>query len=355
MVILAALLFSGCKKSNKEQNTTPDPVEVQSYSTGKISTLYLYLDDVYKNLPFRDSLHLYLDQPYLLVPRPQARFDISEKSFSAFNFANNMKNANNLFVVHTSEESDLLNFTRQLIGEEKIEEALSGKNMALLRVKDVYSQPQQLFFLLSKVYPNVNDVTIKDELKQHVSSIYDEATKIDNQRLVSTFARDRNRSLEKVVADKFGANIWLPDSYQLVDSTSNFIWIIRESIDLYSNIVLYKKPADETGNLAEKVIPLRDEWGVKITTDVDGSRMSTLTNRKPFPVQRELVIDSVDVYETRGLWQMKNDHLGGGFLNYTWRNGEGNIITMDGSVYYTDEDKRRKMRDIDAIFSTLSF
>ena len=55
--------------------------------------------------------------------------------------------------------------------------------------------------------------------------------------------------------------------------------------------------------------------------------------------------------ETRGLWKMQNDFMGGPFLSYTFINRATNkVITLDGYIYHPNEDKMAYIRQLEAIF-----
>ncbi|MBX2844907.1 MAG: DUF4837 family protein [Saprospiraceae bacterium] len=344
------LLFSCGQKSNDNASVTNKGLK--PYSTGKISELNVYVDDYYKTLPFRDSVLYFLDRPYLIVPIPSPTADIKERSIASFTDSNNETTANNLFVVNVEESSDILDLAELYLKRSYIDEALEGKEMALVRVKDVNSEPQQLFFLLAKNYPNVARKELSSQLKGYMQDVLNATLDVDNQRLLSSMSSRRNKQLENLVKEKFGVDMVIPREYTLVDTTENFAWIWKTTPQLYSSIVFYKSN-ESAENIADKVLPIRDNFGTKITTETENSRMSTLSDKKPYPIQRDLELNGKDVVETRGLWEMENDFLGGGFVNYAWENASGNITVADGFVYYSDDEQRRQMRDIDAIFSSI--
>lgn len=350
---LSLIIYScGQQSSEGRPDQESQDISLLPYSSGKISALNLYIDDVFRPTPVRDSIRLYLEQPYLLVPSPAPSADLVEKSFASFQNGGET-NANNLFVVNTKEDSDLNVFARELLGREQIEKALENKNMALIRVKDVYSKPQQLFFLLTKDYPNLQDRTQARVMEGYFQNVLDETINIDNERMVSSVSSRRDRQLEKMIRDKFGVDMFIPREYDFVDSTQNFVWLIKETPELYSNIVFYKSDSS-TEALGEKVLEVREELGRNITSTKEGSRMTSNITRPPKPIQRDLEISGKTVYETRGLWEMVNDYLGGSFVNYTFVNNKGEIIAIDGSMYTSEDDKeRRLMRDLDAILTTV--
>ena len=60
--------------------------------------------------------------------------------------------------------------------------------------------------------------------------------------------------------------------------------------------------------------------------------------------------------ETRGLWEVENDFMGGPFINYTFVDKANNkVITLDGYVYNPNEDKKNYLRQLEAIFFAAKF
>ena len=65
-------------------------------------------------------------------------------------------------------------------------------------------------------------------------------------------------------------------------------------------------------------------------------------------------LGGLSAIETRGLWRMKNDFMGGPFLNYLIKDPKNDrIIMVEGFVYAPKIKKRPLMRQLDIIFGTL--
>ena len=60
--------------------------------------------------------------------------------------------------------------------------------------------------------------------------------------------------------------------------------------------------------------------------------------------------------ETRGLWELENDFMGGPFVNYTLVDEKRNkVITLDGYVYAPNAPKRDLMIQMEALIYSLKF
>ncbi len=350
ILLFFIVLVESCDSRNRVVN---EEGKLLPFSVGQISSIYLYSDPYFKNSDLKDSLAYYFNQPYLLTPSPSPVVDLVRYDFNRLS-SGNTPTANNLILVNIAEDSQVSNYLKKQIGQESINKALENKQMALLRVTDVNAKPQQFFYLISNGPVALNDATFREQLQDYVQNVIERSTALDNQRILSGIDRRRTQAIEEDIQEQFGISIWIPREYKVVIDEDRFLWLIRETDDLYSNITFYKTTAQPNVSLEDQVIPLREEFGKYITTYRDSSRMTTHTDSKPYPIQRHIKLGDVDAVETRGLWRMVNDRLGGGFVNYTFENKAGELIAVDGFVYYNDDDKRRQMRDIDAILSTIT-
>lgn len=357
--LLVCFLISSCSTpakevDEKESSASADDQNYLPFSTGKVNTLAIYLDPSYRQAQFKDSLFYYFDQPYLLTPVPSRVLDLEISDFNLF-AEGTIKKANNLVVVNLNESNQLTSFAKQQLGDDQIQQALNGKSMALVRVKDVTAQPQQLFYLLTNDFPNLKDKAVVKQLEDYIQTVIEESLQLDNERLASAMTTKRNRSLEDKIEEEFGVKLWLPRKYQIMIEEEDMLWLLYEpaSRELYSCILLYKSDIYDNKKLEDRALPLRADLGKFVTTNRDSTSMITHSKSKPYPIQREITINEKQVTETRGLWEIQNDYLGGSFVNYTLENSRKETVSIDGFVYYSGDDIRRQMRDIDAIMSTV--
>jgi hypothetical protein len=60
--------------------------------------------------------------------------------------------------------------------------------------------------------------------------------------------------------------------------------------------------------------------------------------------------------ETRGLWKVENNYMGGPFINYTMIDKANNkVLTLDGYIYFPNQDKKSYLRQLEAIFFAAKF
>jgi hypothetical protein len=72
------------------------------------------------------------------------------------------------------------------------------------------------------------------------------------------------------------------------------------------------------------------------------------------PIMKKVTIDGKNAIETRGLWIVKNDFMGGPFLSYTFPDKKNNrLIIIEGFSYSPSVKKRDFVFELEAILKTI--
>ena len=67
-------------------------------------------------------------------------------------------------------------------------------------------------------------------------------------------------------------------------------------------------------------------------------------------------VDEQDVLSVRGLWDMREDAMGGPFVCYVYPDyTNGRLLLAEGFVFAPDEKKRPIIRQMEAALQTLTF
>ena len=60
--------------------------------------------------------------------------------------------------------------------------------------------------------------------------------------------------------------------------------------------------------------------------------------------------DKITAIETRGLWRLFNDYMGGPFVNYCFRDSQGQrLVMIDCFVYSPKQSKRDQLMQLEAV------
>jgi len=156
------------------------------------------------------------------------------------------------------------------------------------------------------------------------------------------------------VEKEFGITIDIPDFFILINHKKNFFWLRRDIKNGEEDIILYSVPfIDDIEQLKQRITKYRDSIGrLYIPGPTDSTYMKTTNGISPS--QNLVKINGIDAIETRGLWDMKNDFMGGPYLNYAIiDNKNKKIIVAEGFVYAPSLDKRNYMIQLEAILKTI--
>ena len=148
----------------------------------------------------------------------------------------------------------------------------------------------------------------------------------------------------------------IPKGYQIASSDEDFIWLRKDNpkTNIISNIWLHSQAYLSPEQFNKKnLIALRDSLG---KAHVEGSRpQSFMATELLYNPNYKLLKDQPYTIETRGLWTMVNDFLGGPYVAYAILDEKKQkIIYAEGFVYCPGERKREYIADLEAVLSSIS-
>jgi hypothetical protein len=222
---------------------------------------------------------------------------------------------------------------------------------------DHWSRPQRLIKITA---PDVESfIRVFDEHKTAFMKAFND---LEIERTNVQFEMAKSVSLLNIVKNKFDFSMQMPGGFVVGAEDDNFVWL-RQSMhrvkqDVELGIIIYETPYTDTSVFApEHILAIRDSL---TSLHIPGpSAGSYMVISKGF-VEPQFVIrdDFVTGYavETRGLWMVQNDFMGGPFISYTFIDPTlERVITIDGYVYNPGELKRNFIRQMEAIFHTIRF
>ena len=72
------------------------------------------------------------------------------------------------------------------------------------------------------------------------------------------------------------------------------------------------------------------------------------------PVVYDLQINGNEIVEIRGLWELEKGFMGGPFVSHSvYDKARNRIVTAEGYIYYPNQKKRIKIRQLEAIVYSL--
>jgi hypothetical protein len=213
-------------------------------------------------------------------------------------------------------------------------------------VEDVWAAPQTVIMITAPTKEEATRV-IADNSEQ----LFNIINQAERNRIMRNSKRYEDVALRQFVADKFGGSPYFPKGYSLKKQTDNFVWISYETTYINLGIFVYRIPyKDETSvQLEQLMAATNDIMQENVPGMVDNSYMTI--SSEILPGLDVMKYKNRNFVEMRGLWEVKNDFMGGPFVIHAFydKNDPKSIIVVEGFVYAPRYDKRDYIRQVESI------
>ena len=315
-LIILILMISSCAKSDKI--TLVD-------STGRINHVLIVMNNEDWEGRVGDSLRQIIAQP--LPGLPQEEYPFTVNQVDPITFTSLFKRNRNIV----------------FIGVDTLEHFYSNTNL--------YASPQLTLTVLGRD---------KNELIENMMS--------HREELISTFKENDMRLYQyKVTRDAYetneintfnnlGLEFKIPRTYRMVEDTGDFLWYRSTITRGLLNLIAYEIPVENLNKVTEEdLIRYRASIG---KTYVPGQFDSTYlaTEKLVRPLVKKVNVGGREALESRGLWYVENDFMGGPFVSYTFKDeATGRLLVIEGFSYTPSAKKRDFVFELESILKTVSF
>jgi len=160
----------------------------------------------------------------------------------------------------------------------------------------------------------------------------------------------------EAITKQLGIKIQFPSIYRIAKQENDFFWIRRDIKTGTVNLLLYTLPYDQTlteDALAKRVIKVRDSIGKQyIEGPVEVSYMTTEKAYTAFFGKAKVA--TLNSYETKSLWQVKDAFMSGPFINYWIQDTINNrYLVAEGFVFAPSVRKRDYIFELEAIIQSI--
>ncbi|MDE5703275.1 MAG: DUF4837 family protein, partial [Bacteroidales bacterium] len=172
------------------------------------------------------------------------------------------------------------------------------------------------------------------------------------ERIQRVFKRSENIDVSRNLEKHYGISLVFPEGFEFAAMRRNFAWIRKESKHAGQGIILQTYPyTDPDVFTLEHILKKRNEMVANIPGPLDGSFMTTETGYPDvYPESQPIQIDGRYAVETRGLWKLEGDFMGGPFVNYVLVDTARNqVLMMDAYLYSPRKPKRDLLIQMEAI------
>jgi len=311
--ILSLVLLTSCGKS--------DTVTLVS-STGRINHVLIVMNDEDWQGKVGDELKKIIGEPVKGLPQEENQFSINQVDPYTFNSLFK-RNRNILFVGLDQEENFYTN-------------------------KNVHASPQTTLTILSKD----KDALIVN-IPFHASEIVDIFKKNDLALYQKKVTKDFHDPATIETLNNLGISMKIPFDYKMVEDSGQFLWYRNTFERGLLNIIAYEVPVFDESYTKESLLSFRDSIGKSY---IPGQFENTYMRTEPqfTPIYKEVEFNNVKALESRGLWFVEGDFMGGPFISYTIEDKENErLIVVEGFSYSPSSKKRDVVFELEAILKTL--
>lgn len=315
--LFTVLLLLSCNDGNsKKQRFVPE-------SSGNINNITVVVDNLLWEDTVGEAIRNVLAAPLEGLPQDEPIFSISQMPTQVF--------------------SGFATKNRTVLKIEK------GKPASTSIINDAYARPQTVAIVSGQT-----NEEIIDQLNNNAKKIVSELKKTEikeQQRRISLSLFD-----DSPLEENFGIEMKFPTAYRIAKSEDHFFWIRKDIKTGTMDFIVYQVPlsAIRKGDSAvADIVRLRDSIGKKhIEGRLEGSYLATESAYAPYIF--ETAIDDKPTYETKGIWDVKNDFMSGPFINYAIEDKTNNrYVIIEGYVFAPSVEKRDYVFEQEAIIRSV--
>jgi hypothetical protein len=218
--------------------------------------------------------------------------------------------------------------------------------------RDMWSYPQMVINI--KV---PNEEALEKLLEVNGQLLTGHYISTERERLINAYRRMINHQAKGVVNEMLDLEITVPEGFFVAKQEDNFVWLrqtgTREELELgvLITVMPYRNP--DTDFSESRIWARRDSITRKhIPGTFAGTYMTTYPNIPP--LFNQITFNGLYAVEARGLWRIKDDYMGGPFVNITFVDErKGRLINVDGFVYAPKFEKRDYLRQVEALMYSI--
>jgi len=215
--------------------------------------------------------------------------------------------------------------------------------------KNVWARPQIVVEIAARSNKELYEVIEKNR-----GRIQSFLVQYDRQRLTDSYLASKDLEIQKKMAEYHHIRLGIPRGYNIDFFSDNFSSVSIETPDFSQVLLVYEYTASGPEDLnSENLLEKRNEFTKKYVKGPGED--SYMTTSKVFPpIFYDLKIGDMEVVEIRGLWDLEGGYMGGPFISHSVYDAKRQrIVTVEGYVYYPNQKKRIKLKQLEAIIYSL--
>lgn len=318
LILSFFIVFIACKKDPNND------ISGLRESAGRINTLSIITENNLWNGALGDSIRAKFASPVDGLPQQEPLFTLKQYTPELFNG-----------FISTTRIALIIGKTNTNVFEIKINELAQPQTTVHIGGTSI----EETIKILEKNYPKVIEAFKKQELEENQRRIQKSLLNVDK------------------IKKKFGVKINIPDAYKYALEKDKFMWIRKETHSGNASLLIYEVPIallKNENDVIQNIVQMRDTIGKNIEGTLPNTHMITEAAYAPYLF--EIQLKGKPAFETKGTWELKNDFMGGPFINYAILDEANNrYLVLEGFCYNPSTSKRDLMFELEAIIKSVQF
>ena len=319
---IAVLFWAACDETAETNGR-------KQKSSGKTDELLVvtHSDDDIKGMT-GDTIRAFFNQEFEVLAQYEPLMELSFISKHTFQKSDVLKTHHNILMLDINPE----------YSKTKVESSV-----------DPWTVPQQLIRIKAPDKKSLIAAFVKNQKR-----FLDTYMKNEVKRLQMFMKPYLDDNIHALLHDQYDIDMDIPNGFYVAKKISNFVWLRRERKKTSEGILIYFYPYEDTLVFKPKrIISYRDSiTKMYIPGPTDGSYMAVEKRFKP-PVFHKINFNGHYAVETRGLWRVEHDFMGGPFIHYTLVDEKNQrVVCLDAYSYNPNKGNRDMIIRLMAMLNT---
>ena len=342
-IYLILFFIAGCGSEETNQNNVSKDLTLPAVNGG-IGEMLLVMDTSHLKLELGEALKNVFLEPFPGLPQAELPFSLTRINYRAF--TNLFKRHKTILFAVPFNDGESRGYMNRVLGNDVVKQIIKSERKIYVK-EDVFASGQQIIFLFAKTQKEMAEVL--NENKEAIVNIID---KRENERLMKmVYGAGEKKKMSQSLYEKFNYKIRIPKDYRLVKDREDITWLRLAKEETDYNILISKRNYTSETQFDSSYVA---NWRMEVNKNVNGA--DTAVNKviqDVFPVERKILSNPEYLLESRGLWKLEDNTMGGPFVSHIRVSEDRkSIYYIEGFIVAPGKKKRELMREIETLMST---
>lgn len=343
-IFILLLVFSACSENGSGENNENLPM-----SQGNAGQILVVMDSAQWMGPLGQEIKQTFRQPLPGLPQDEPLFSLMY--INPFQMNSMLRRFKNIIYVATLDNNSSAG--RSLKSEftkESVERISQDPDLFMLPKKNVFARDQSVVHIFGN-----NEEELIANIEENRQALVNHFDQLELSRIKeSLYSAKEETGIMEVLEEKHQFSLRIPYGWDLVHNKENFVWIRHLELAEDKNIFIYYTDYTTDSLFTEQnLMAFRDSITSEYLRDVEKNKIYMQTQAL-FPFHtRQINFNGKFAMESRGMWKLSDNSLGGPFISYTLVDEALNrLYYIEGYVAAPGEDKRKPIKELEVILST---